>query len=597
VDYGTPVDIIEGLRARLLRIAIDRGGLLGLLALLTYAWLAPGHIVDGDNAEFSTLGKLGGAAHPTGYPLYVLWLRAFSWLPGASPAHTAALATAVVAAATVLVLHAACRAWGARPLGATFAVAVFAGAPVFVRIATTAEVFALNCLVVAAVLWLAATGGPLRGAWRALALGIVAGLGISNHMTCTLLAPVGILGVVRGAREAGRWPAVIGLAIGGLLVGLLPYAYLLVAPDTPMSWGTVRGFDDLLRMVTRAEYGGPVAFLPVPAPVPASKQLLAFAATLGRSWLWLPLVVPLVIAWRRRGSRRAGGETTWMWATLAVSWLLAGPLLVTRFNIDPVGLGLYVSQRFYLLPGMLLAIPIAIGIDALEPLVARGRLGARGAATVLATAGCACAIAVTLPHIARVHTPAVEQYARNLLRVLPERAVVFIGQDDEYFGAGYVQWALGERRDVIVVAPQLTGLAWYADRVARKGIIAPPGDGVPIVRLIDKLLAEGVPVFVEKSRAEVIATFTTYPYGTVMKVLPRGTPTPPIDQVVAENREIYGKFELGYALPGTDDEFATAIHLRYAATWKTLGRKLEALGRRDDAAWAFEAARAVGPQP
>jgi hypothetical protein len=54
----------------------------------------------------------------------VLWLRAWSWLPGTTAAHSAAIATAVLGALTVGVLHAACRAWGARPLAATCAVAI-----------------------------------------------------------------------------------------------------------------------------------------------------------------------------------------------------------------------------------------------------------------------------------------------------------------------------------------------------------------------------------------------------------------------------------------------------------------------------------------
>ena len=91
-------------------------------------------------------------------------MRAWSWLPGASVAHTAALATAILAAASVLVLHAACRAWGARPTSASLACAVFAGSFMALRMATEAEVFAGNDLVVATVLWLAPAGGPVRGA-------------------------------------------------------------------------------------------------------------------------------------------------------------------------------------------------------------------------------------------------------------------------------------------------------------------------------------------------------------------------------------------------------------------------------------------------
>ena len=60
------------------------------------------------------LGARGGVAHPSGYPLYVMYLRAMAWLPG-TPAHAAALATALLGAAQIGVLHAACRAWGSAP--------------------------------------------------------------------------------------------------------------------------------------------------------------------------------------------------------------------------------------------------------------------------------------------------------------------------------------------------------------------------------------------------------------------------------------------------------------------------------------------------
>jgi hypothetical protein len=183
----------------------ERGVTLGLLVLGAYLWLAPTHVVDGDNAELSTLGAIGGVPHPTGYPLYAMYLRVMQWIPGASAAHTAALATALIGAASIVMLHAAARAWGARPIAATFACAIIAAAPVVAELNTEAEVFALNNLVAATILWLAANKGPLRGLWRAGGLGLVAGLGLCDHVTCVLLAPIGIMGVVRGARWP--WPA------------------------------------------------------------------------------------------------------------------------------------------------------------------------------------------------------------------------------------------------------------------------------------------------------------------------------------------------------------------------------------------------------
>ena len=39
------------LRQRFARIALDCGGLIGLATLVLYVWIAPTHIVDGDNQD------------------------------------------------------------------------------------------------------------------------------------------------------------------------------------------------------------------------------------------------------------------------------------------------------------------------------------------------------------------------------------------------------------------------------------------------------------------------------------------------------------------------------------------------------------------
>lgn len=582
--------IIETLRDGVSRFMLHRGGLLGLVTLVLHAWLAPAHIVDGDNAEFATLGAIGGTAHPSGYPLYLLWLRAMQWLPGSSPAHTAALATTLIAALGALTLHAACRAWGARPLAATIAVALFLAAPVVLRISTEAEVFALNNLIVATVLWLAATKGPLRGTRRTAALALVAGLGLANHMTCVLVAPIGVLGAVRGIRESDRPAIAAAAAIGALVVGLSPYAYLIATVETPLSWGKVEGLSGVLAMITRQDYGGPGSFLPTSETPSIWDQLAALGATLGRSWLVIGALGALVVLGLRIA--RPAGETRSGWLLLAVSFIAAGPILVSRFNVAPTGLGLYVCQRFYVLPILLLAIPFAAGLDQLVARFDSGR-----AIAVASTLGLAAAAGLALPHLARVHTPAVEDYARNLLRVMPADAVLFSGGDTEYLGMGYVQWALGERQDVVVIAPQLTTLAWYRARIERRGMVAPAGEGLPIVRLIEKLIAEGRPVFVESAREEVISALPTYPFATVMKVLPRGAATPPIDAVIAENEALYAKFTFRYRRPGSDDEFATQVHRRYASTWNVLGRKAQSLGQPALATRAFAIANEIGPRP
>jgi hypothetical protein len=583
--------------------ALERGGLVAMTTLILYIALAPHHVVDGDNSEFATLSVTGGAAHPSGYPLYVLWLRAMSWLPGTSPAHTAAIATAILGAATVLVLHAACRAWGARPLAATLAVALFASGPVVLRVVTEAEVFALNNLAVASVLWLAADRGPARGRMRAVLLGLVAGLGLSNNLTCSLVAPVGLLGIIRAARElhAGSRSLVRAsgesalLAVFGLVLGLVPYTYLLLAPDTPLSWGAPRSVGRVVAMIMREDYGGLTSFRLATVEVSPADNLLALARTIGRGWFYVPAVAGLAVLVTRCLRTHPSAEPRAGWISLGVAWLVAGPLLVLRFNVPPEGLGLYVNQRFHLMPLLLLAPAVALAAELAFERITIPRAALVGA--LVSTIGLVGLISTSLSYVGRVHSPAVETSAKNMLLSLPPDSVVIHSQDELHAVTGYVQWALGQRQDVRIVTWSLMTLPWYRERVAARGIRSGQGTGSPEQRLVASLISRGAPVFVDRLQRDIIGAFATYPYGVLMRVVPQGQQTPSAIDVFTLNENLYARFALDYPLPGPDDEYATEVHRRYSYTWDLIGRGLERAGYKTQAARAFLHAKKLAPQP
>jgi hypothetical protein len=567
------------LRRRAVLFAFERGGLLALAVLVAYVSIAPAHVVDGDNAEFATLGALGGTAHPSGYPVFVLWLRLTSWLPGATPAHTAAIATAILGAAAIAVLHAACRAWGARPVAASLACAIFAGAPVVMTMFSEAEVFALNSLVCATVLLVAAEQGPVRGCIRAAVLGLVAGLGLGNNLTCVLVAPIGLLGVVRGAREARSAALAVAIAIAALALGLVPYLYLLVAPAHAGTWGNVASLGDVVAMFLRSDYGGPTVLATNRPDVSSATSLLALAEMLGRTWIWLPAAAGLVMI----GARVAGGESRWSWVALLASFLLAGPLLVIRFNIAPERTGLWVVHRFHILPALLLAIPSSLAIDRAPKLASNARGGMLALAVFAATA------VSSLPHVWRVHSAAVEQQVRGMLRALPQHALVLGATDDVGSGTAYVQLVLGERTDVDYIHQPLLGLAWYRARLVARGFV--------LGELIDHALADGRAVYAQSYDRDVIAQFPHYRFGIFFRLLPRDQAPPSLDDVVAMNKELYERLSFDYAHPRVGDEWPAEVHDRFARTWFALADQLAASGRTEDASAARAYATEIGPWP
>jgi hypothetical protein len=575
-------------------LLIERGGLIALAGLVAYVWLAPTYIVDGDNAEFATLGVVGGVAHPTGYPSYLLWLRAMAWLPAATPAHTTAIATAILAAIQLAVLHAACRAWGARPTAATFAVAIYAAGPVVMRYSSEAEAFALNQLVAAAVLYLAAAGGPLRGGVRVCALGLVAGIGIADHMTCVLVAPVGLLGAIRGVREARRPAAAAAAGVAALVVGLLPYTYLFVTPETTTAWSTMHSARELLDHVLRAAYGGPGMFAPGGGRLHIAENLVAFAVSVGRGWCWLPALAGLAVL-GARCVRPGGGEPRIGWQMLALAFVVSGPLLAARFDLIPHGLLLYVVRRFHLLPTLLLAPAVAGAFE-----LAIARFGERLRPTVaagLAVLGFATAALIAVPDLLRVRTPAVENAMRGMLRGLPQNAIVLGTGDIPHFGLGYLQDACGLRRDVVHVFWRSVKIHWYRDRLARRGLaIDTSAKGTPSVRVAEQILASGRPLLVDTALGNILREFPNYPYGTLFRVLPRGQARPPLDEVAAQNRAWFAALDLDYPVPGSDDEYPTMIHDEYAETWRIIAAGYAALGRPDAAAAASERMAELGPR-
>ena len=585
--------------SRIARFAFERGGLLVLTALVVYAIAAPTHIVDSDNAEFTTLGAIGGGAHPSGYPLYLLWLRATAWIPGSSPAHTAALATVILSVAQLWLLLAAARAWGATALAAAAAVAIYAAGPFVFRMAIQAEVFALNGLVGAAVLWLAAERGPVRGRTRALLLGLVAGLGMSNHLTCTLLAPLGVWGVSRAWREdAGSKLVVAAAAIGGCVLGLLPYAYLFVTDENLLSWPAPHDAGELVTIFLRREYGATSIGVAGSANLDAIASLGSYAAFVGRSLVWLPPVIALA-AIGARVARPANGGGRVGWIALAASWLLAGPVLTWVADAPAEGFGLFVVRRYQLLSLVLLVVPLAVGLDLIAARARGDRVvPARRAwhGGVVASVVFVLLAIASVGRVRAVQSPAAELSVRNMLGSLPVGAVVLGEGDELHTGTRYLQLVLGIRTDVTYLHLRGLPTSWYRERFREYGIPIETLKGPDaILDLARAILRTGRPVFVVSRKLPLLRVLPSYPHGFLLRVLPEGASPPTLDEVVELDRAIYAAFDLGYPMPGPDDELAMATHQRYASTWLLLARALRGAGRVQDAEAAEDIARQLWP--
>jgi len=294
------------------------------LPLIVYLPDLSPYVGRADTFEFQVIGPQLGIAHPSGYPLYTLTCKLFSWLPFGSVAWRINLSSAVFAALAAGCLFLALvsdlgdgDAEQARPV-AFLAAMILAFSPTLWSRSIEAEVYALNGCLVALALLLAVRWHsgqmPPRRAWPAL--GLLIGVAISSHITLGALAALAATGLlVKRLRPRARtW----GLALLLGLLGLSLYAYI------PLRWPAVTGGEWMspqafFRFVTNADSGGalrPLAFYQDPARWGAVGRLIA--AQVGWGGLLLA-VVGLGALVRRRPALAMGmvlAFAAWVWFNL-----------------------------------------------------------------------------------------------------------------------------------------------------------------------------------------------------------------------------------------------------------------------------------------
>lgn len=252
---------------------LDRA-LLSTIFLLPFALyfitVAP-TVGEGDTFEFQVLSHELGIAHPTGYPLYILIGKLFTFLPLGNVAYRVNVSSALFAAATVVVLYGIIYQLTARRSASLLAALSFAFTYSFWSQAVVAEVYALNALFVALTSYLllrwlreepaVAEGSQLTpgqgvrpmqrklsrilGSWRAptYAIAFIYGLSLSHHRTMVLLAPAALTyALVKRPRCHLRSRNIL-LALTSFAVPLLGLHLYI-----PLRWWQIHG-----RIMTWAE--------------------------------------------------------------------------------------------------------------------------------------------------------------------------------------------------------------------------------------------------------------------------------------------------------------------------------------------------------
>jgi hypothetical protein len=167
-----------------------------------------------------------GVGHPTGYPTYMMLTHLFTYLPFGDPAYLTNLASAVYGAAAVLVVYLAGLRLARRTVAAAVGALAFGLSGAFWSQATIAEVYTLEALLVALVIFVLLVWRDRRDDRYLLLSAFLVGLSLTHHLTSVLLVPGAVAFVFVADRSViSRTNLMLKCLILSLL-GLLPLIYL-----------------------------------------------------------------------------------------------------------------------------------------------------------------------------------------------------------------------------------------------------------------------------------------------------------------------------------------------------------------------------------
>jgi len=437
-----------------------------------------------------------------------------------------------------------------------------------------------------------------------LTLALLAGLGLSNHHSIVLRAPIGLAAVFWGLSETTHRLRAVALAPLALLVGLTPYLYLFIATsaDAAWIWRPIHNVSDLLHHFLRRDYGTfnlsseHQGFSFSAQMLHFGHSLLRFDVGIGAVLATLGALITVIKPLPMLERSSAQSPTPWAWRWLLLSALLCGPGFLAQFNLLPEGVTARIVERFHMLPALLGALLAGRAFDAIVTVLSP-RIS-KPTQRLFSSRGCAIWIACLLlfaslrafPMVVEVHNPAVDRYTSNMLKSLPPNAIVVGMGDHNVFGFLYQQRARGLRPDVLYIDLKLLQGEVYRGQIEsvwRSGPLIPEGDGPGVQRLLGSLLASGRPVYMTRVlHPEINRYVSFYPEGVFARVVALGTPLPSPLELEAKNLEHFQGFDLDYKFPRRADTWAGVVHETYAQPWVVLIPALASMGELERAAAA-----------
>lgn len=231
---------------------------LGLGAFVLYLRTMPPTVLDGDNGEFQYMAYILGVPHASGYPLYILLGKLFTFLPFGDVAFRVNLLSVVTTALALAMVYVLLRRLAISRAIAFITTSFCAVMPSIWGGALETKVYGLHLLLGVLAILLMLRWHQEHRARDLYAAAFVFGLGLTNHLVIAFSAPA--FALMLWFNRAHLTRATIARAAMLLVLPLALYAYIpiranyWIAQQDPQNWELYPRADAMLKGTVTAYY-------------------------------------------------------------------------------------------------------------------------------------------------------------------------------------------------------------------------------------------------------------------------------------------------------------------------------------------------------
>ena len=232
--------------------------LIYLAVTFLYTSLQSRYIFGGDSAEYSTVARTWGIAHPPGYPLYSLLINILNRaIPFGTTPWKIALLSSIPTVITAYFIYKILRIIKLHKYSALAASLLYLFLFPVWQYALIPEVFGLHTMLVALITYLLLKFTIKTNNKLLLCASFLCGLCISNHHIFVLFIP-GWLSLLKGRFNkilSNKTLVIQMLALGLLGASFYLYAVIASLDNTVLDWENAKTVSGLFHLIIRSSYG------------------------------------------------------------------------------------------------------------------------------------------------------------------------------------------------------------------------------------------------------------------------------------------------------------------------------------------------------